>query len=67
MFLAEVVAVQVSSELIDTKDKLRLDKAGLLAFVHGEYFSLGQYLGHFGFSVRKHKPTKAPAKNPRRK
>ena len=66
MFIAEVVAVQVSSELIDAKDKLRLDKAGLLAFVHGEYFSLGQYLGHFGFSVRKHKPAKAPAKTPRR-
>ena len=65
MFLAEVVAVQVSSELIDAKDKLRLDKAGLLAFVHGEYFSLGDYLGHFGFSVRKHKPAKA-AKPPRR-
>ena len=67
MFLAEVVAVQVSSELIDAKDKLRLDKAGLLAFVHGEYFSLGQYLGHFGFSVRKHKPAAAPAKTPRRR
>ena len=66
MFLAEVVAVQVSSELIDSKDKLRLDKAGLLAFVHGEYFSLGQYLGHFGFSVRKKQPAAAPAKTPRR-
>ena len=64
MFLAEVVGVQVSSELIDAKGKLRLDKAGLIAFVHGEYFSLGQYIDHFGFSVRK-KPAKAPPKTPR--
>lgn len=63
MFLAEVVGVQVSSELIDAKGKLRLDKAGLIAFVHGEYFALGQYIDHFGFSVRK-KPAKAPAKTP---
>lgn len=62
MFIAEVVAVQASSELIDAKGKLCLEKAGLIAFVHGEYFSLGQYLGHFGFSVRKHKPAPGAAK-----
>ena len=66
MFIAEVVAVQVSSELIDAKGKLCLEKAGLIAFVHGEYFALGQYLGHFGFSVRKKKPA-VPAKTPRRR
>ena len=66
MFIAEVVAVQVSENLIDAKGKLRLEKAGLIAFVHGEYFSLGQYIDRFGFSVRK-KPAKAPAKNPRRR
>jgi len=64
MFLAEVVAVQASSELIDAKGKLCLEKAGLIAFVHGEYFALGQYLGHFGFSVRKHKPAPTGKRNP---
>jgi len=54
MFVAEVVAVQVSSTLLDTKGRLRLDKGGLLAFAHGQYFELGRCLGHFGFSVRKH-------------
>ena len=53
MFIAEVVAVQVSSELIDAKGKLCLEKAGLIVFMHGAYFALGSYLGHFGFSVRK--------------
>ncbi len=53
MFLAEVVAVQVSSALVGAKGRLRLEKAGLLAFAHGEYFELGRRIGHFGFSVRK--------------
>jgi flavin reductase (DIM6/NTAB) family NADH-FMN oxidoreductase RutF len=55
MFIAEVVAVQVSDTLLDAKNKLCLEKAGLIAYVHGAYFELGRYLGHFGFSVRKQK------------
>jgi flavin reductase (DIM6/NTAB) family NADH-FMN oxidoreductase RutF len=53
IFLAEVVAVQVSSALVGAKGKLRLEKGGLLAFAHGEYFELGRRIGRFGFSVRK--------------
>ena len=53
MFLADVVAVDVAEELIDKKGKFDLNKAGLLAYSHGEYFSLGKYKGHFGFSVKK--------------
>ncbi len=69
MFIAEIVAVQVSAELIDAGGKLLLEKAGLIAYVHGAYFSLGRYLGHFGFSVRKKKPAEkksnpSRAKNP---
>jgi flavin reductase (DIM6/NTAB) family NADH-FMN oxidoreductase RutF len=55
LFLAEVVAVQVSSNLLDAKGKLRLEKAGLLAFAVGQYFALGRCLGRFGFSVQKRK------------
>jgi flavin reductase (DIM6/NTAB) family NADH-FMN oxidoreductase RutF len=55
MFLAEVIAVQVSSELIDNKGKFRLDKSNLLAFGLGEYFKMGPRIGKFGFSVRKRK------------
>ncbi|MCC7299852.1 MAG: flavin reductase family protein [Verrucomicrobia bacterium] len=67
MFIAEVVAVQVSENLIDAKNKLCLEKAGLIAYVHGAYVELGRHLGHFGFSVRKKKPAAAPAKTPRRR
>jgi flavin reductase (DIM6/NTAB) family NADH-FMN oxidoreductase RutF len=53
MFVAEVVAVQVSSSLVDARGRLRLEKGGLLAFAHGQYFALGRCLGHFGYSVQK--------------
>ncbi len=55
MFLAEIIAVNVAEELIDTTGKLCLEKAGLAAFSHGEYFELGKKIGTFGYSVRKKK------------
>ncbi len=53
MFIAEIVAVHISEELLDRRGKLRLENAGLLAYSHGEYYSLGKRLGYFGYSVRK--------------
>ena len=53
MFIAEVVAVHVEEDYIDEKGKFHLDKAKPIAYSHGNYFSLGAELGHFGFSVRK--------------
>ncbi len=55
MFLADIVAVDVDESLLDESGKLHLDRAGLLAFAHGEYFELGKKLGTFGYSVRKKK------------
>lgn len=55
MFIADIVAVNVDEELIDSDGKLRLDKAHLAAFAHGEYFELGKRIGTFGFSVKKKK------------
>lgn len=67
LFLAEVVACDVEESLLDEKGKLCLDKAGLIAYSHGEYFALGKQLGTFGYSVRK-KPLRAagPARKPKR-
>ena len=40
MFLAEIVAVDVEEKLLDEAGKLHLEKAGLMAYSHGEYLSL---------------------------
>lgn len=53
MFLAEIVAVNVSEELLNSDGKLCLDRAALAAFAHGEYFALGRKLGYFGYSTKK--------------
>lgn len=53
LFLAEVVAVQVSSHLLDAKGKFSLEQAGLLAYGLGHYYPLGPAIDHFGFSIRK--------------
>ena len=53
MFIAEIVAVDIEDRFIDSKGKLNLQQAGLMAYSHGEYFSLGRKLGEFGYSVRK--------------
>jgi len=53
MFLAEIVAVQIDERLLDSKGKLNLQQAGLLSYVHGEYFALGRKCGEFGYSVMK--------------
>lgn len=53
LYLAEVVAVQVEDSCIDNKGKFDVEKANILGFAHGHYFSLGECLGKFGFSIQK--------------
>jgi flavin reductase (DIM6/NTAB) family NADH-FMN oxidoreductase RutF len=55
MFLAEVTGVSVDERYVDSKGKLNLQQAGLLAYAHGEYFALGRKCGDFGFAVRRKK------------
>jgi flavin reductase (DIM6/NTAB) family NADH-FMN oxidoreductase RutF len=54
LFLAEIVRNKVEQSIIDKNGKFDLAKAGLLAYCHGEYFSLGRRpLATFGHSVAK--------------
>lgn len=54
MMIAEVLNVRADNSLIDPESgAFRLDRAGLMAYSHGAYFTLGQQLGRFGFSVKK--------------
>lgn len=58
MFLADIVAVNVDDAYINKQGGLDLEKAGLLAYAHGFYYTLGRQLGKFGFSVEKAKTIK---------
>jgi hypothetical protein len=44
----------IIKEFIDKNGRLDLERSGgVLGYVHGHYFNLGECIGHFGFSVRK--------------
>ena len=59
MFIAEITAVNADERYIDSKGKINLQQAGLMAYSHGEYFSLGRKLGEFGYSVAKKQKNKS--------
>ena len=55
MFMARVVAINAEESLIDkSTGQFQLNHARPLAYSHGKYYSLGEKLGGFGFSVKKH-------------
>ena len=53
MFMADITGVIVNEDLLDEKGRLEIEKAGLMAYAHGQYFELGKKIGSFGFSVKK--------------
>ncbi len=53
MFIAEVLAVHADEKYMDAKGKFSLEAADPIAYSHGTYFTLGEELGSFGYSVRK--------------
>lgn len=68
-FIAEVVHVAADTRYMDpVTGKFDLEAAGLIAYSHGQYYALGERLGHFGFSVKKpgtvRKQAAATAKKP---
>lgn len=53
MFIAEVVNVTIDDRYMDENNKFNLNDSDLVAYSHGEYFTLGEKIGTFGYSVRK--------------
>ena len=62
LFLADIVAVDADESLLDSDGKLRMERADLVAYAHGDYYELGRRLGGFGFSVAKRKPNPSKSK-----
>ena len=61
MFMAEVVNVKADTRYLDPRTgAFDLAKAEPLAYAHGQYFTLVQKLGKFGFSVEKKRKQRVP-------
>jgi len=53
MIISEVLAINASEEYIDEKGAFDIGKCDLIAYANGRYYSLGEQLGTFGYSVKK--------------
>lgn len=55
MFLARIVSISAQEEYMDESGRFHLNDSGLVTYSHGEYFTLGERVGSFGYSVKKEK------------
>lgn len=53
MFIADVLSVTVDDKYMDETGRFHINDSELVMYSHGEYFALGEYLGKFGYSVKK--------------
>lgn len=54
MFIADVVNVKADERYIDKETgKFSLEDARPIAYSHGQYYKMGENIGHFGWSVKK--------------
>ncbi|NLY25834.1 MAG: flavin reductase family protein [Bacteroidales bacterium] len=59
MFISEVVNVKADEQFLHPETgRFDMQKAGLLAYSHGYYYSLGKQIGKFGWTVQKKKKKK---------
>lgn len=53
MFMAKVLAVHADEKYMDENNKFHLEWAEPVVYSHGTYFTCGEQIGTFGYSVRK--------------
>ena len=52
LYIAEIVATQYDEELLDSRGRLKTAELGAMAYVDGEYWSLGERLGVYGGAAK---------------
>jgi len=55
MFIAEVQCINADDKYIDEKGAFDISKCDLITYSNGHYYSLGEKIGKFGYSVQKKK------------
>ena len=55
MFIAEVLSIDADDKYIDEKGAFDISKCGLISYANGGYYTQGEKIGKFGFSVQKKK------------
>jgi flavin reductase (DIM6/NTAB) family NADH-FMN oxidoreductase RutF len=52
LYIAEIVAVQYDEDVVDARGHVRTKSLTPIAFVEGEYWSLGERIGSYGAAAR---------------
>jgi flavin reductase (DIM6/NTAB) family NADH-FMN oxidoreductase RutF len=52
LFVAEIVAVHYDEELLDARGRLRTSALSPLAYVDGDYYTLGERVGSYGYALK---------------
>ena len=55
IFMAKILGVTVDDKYMDSTGRFNLNDANLVTYSHGRYYTLGEELGKFGYSVKKNK------------
>lgn len=55
VFVAEVLSIDADDKYIDEKGAFDISKCDLISYANGGYYTQGEKLGKFGFSVQKKK------------
>jgi flavin reductase (DIM6/NTAB) family NADH-FMN oxidoreductase RutF len=55
MFMADVLSIDADEKYIDEKGAFDISKCGLIAYLNGNYYEVGNKIGKFGYSVEKKK------------
>ena len=52
LFIGEILAVHFDDDVLDSRGRLQPAKVDALAYVHGDYWSLGAKVGSYGFTLK---------------
>jgi flavin reductase (DIM6/NTAB) family NADH-FMN oxidoreductase RutF len=52
LFIGEILAVHFDEDVVDSRGRLQAGKVDALAYVHGDFWSLGEKVGSYGFTLK---------------
>ncbi len=52
LFIGEILAVHFDEDVLDSRGRLQVGKVDALAYVHGDFWSLGEKVGSYGFTLK---------------
>ncbi len=52
LFIGEILAVHFDEDVVDSRGRLQVGKVDALAYVHGDFWSLGEKVGSYGFTLK---------------